>query len=170
MRQTETTVVPVPHWRTTHTSSPARRASGEVGRWRPRTLPTSRPNRLDELGAEPHMTPPIVTTAFAAEPISACPKAIRVKWDRPPTLSTTDEPPSVWPLLSLTKGTALQSHQLPTRPLGHIAGEEAVFSAGGACNWPVSIALARVRGACERSLIRPSCHLLPRCSCTSRSA
>lgn len=120
MRQTETTVVPVPHWRTTHTSSPARRASGEVGRWRPRTLPTSRPNRLDELGAEPHMTPPIVTTAFAAEPISACPKAIRVKWDRPPTLSTTDEPPSVWPLLSLTEGTALQRRQLLTRSLGHI--------------------------------------------------
>lgn len=29
---------------------------------------------------------------------------------------------------------------------------------------------ARLREACERSLIRPSCHLLPRCSCTSCSA
>lgn len=54
-----------------------------ANRWIKRTLPTSRPNRQDE--PETHMTPPIVTTALAADPISACHKAIRDRWYRSPT-------------------------------------------------------------------------------------
>ncbi|MET3953224.1 hypothetical protein ABIE52_000090 [Rhodococcus sp. OAS809] len=97
------------------------RTSGEVGSRSQRTLPTSRPNRLDELRAEPHMTPPIVALAFTADPISACHKAIRDRWYRSaPQSAAAVEPPNVWPLLSLAEGTALQRRQLLTRSLGHI--------------------------------------------------